>query len=78
MRSRPGIQVSAGGGIVGTLRGDRLSPDSTTATRQSAWLTGQRTLGSRFDLLAIPVVDADGRAPDGSPAAGLLARRARG
>ncbi len=25
-----------------------------------------------------PVVDADGRAPDGSPAAGLLARRARG
>jgi hypothetical protein len=52
MRASHGVQVSGGWGVAGRLRSAAVSRDSLQAVRHTFWLTGQYTLGHRFDLLA--------------------------
>ncbi len=52
MRARCCVQVSAGWGLAGVLRGDVASRDSLREVRQTVWAAAQFTLGRRFDILA--------------------------
>ncbi|NPC75301.1 hypothetical protein HPP05_36700 [Corallococcus exiguus] len=53
MRSRSGdIQISAGWGVSARTEGGVLTGDGLQDTRHTFWLTGQASLGRRFDALA--------------------------
>jgi hypothetical protein len=52
MRARGDIQVSAGWGLAGLLRGGSLNSDSLDEFRHTLWLTGQHATGHRFDVIA--------------------------
>ncbi|MDX2056723.1 MAG: hypothetical protein SFV24_02905 [Gemmatimonadales bacterium] len=61
MRARGDIQVSAGWGLAGRLRGAALDGDSTERFRHTLWLTGQHSLDGRLDLLVTWQVRSLGR-----------------
>lgn len=50
MRARGDVQVSAGWGLAGLIRGGVLSGDSVRAFRHTVWLTAQHALGNRMDV----------------------------
>ncbi|MDP3766506.1 MAG: hypothetical protein Q8S13_00690, partial [Dehalococcoidia bacterium] len=51
MRGRRGWQVSGGWGLAARLRGAVADGDSIVSPRHAVWLTGQRTIGPRLDVL---------------------------
>jgi hypothetical protein len=52
MRARGDVQVSAGWGVAGRLRGGSLKSDSLDQFRHTLWITGQHATGQRFDVIA--------------------------
>jgi hypothetical protein len=51
MRARGDVQVSAGWGLAGQLRGGSLRSDSLTDVRHTLWITAQHATGHRFDVI---------------------------
>jgi len=52
MRARGDIQVSAGWGLAGRLRGGSLKSDSLDGFRHTLWITGQHATGHLLDIIA--------------------------
>jgi hypothetical protein len=77
MRARGDIQVSAGWGLAGRLRGGSLKSDSLDGFRHTLWLTGQHATGHRFDLTVTAQFQPAFRADDHWRFGAGLQRKAR-